>query len=485
MSKPAAGERDRRHAVTVLIVAVVVLFAAALGAGLLPTHNGTSSRHAVSSAAAQVAWSTAHLPAAVTAIYSVTCPTATVCLAAGTTAAHTVILRSVDAGRTWIEVPAPPVSGGLQMFGGHPASVGCMSATVCVATAQAWPELPSGTGEYSRFVVARSQNAGKTWSTVAASESAPNSLPQRWVVGSVSCPPASAQCYLLENFFTASSQVAVLVSVGATGPPVVEAQHSYEHVGGCGTTCESIGAGHGPPTFTGCQWSSRSTTTYCAVGNGAAMNSLDELTWVLRPGKPTTTITSDPVVVTTSRTVAHLALPADHPPIPPAAPLDLVAALPSQWVRADSPNPCPYRPACIEAEGWVGRTLVAQEGWPTTSRDPAGYAYLRSSNAGKTWSAMPDGSISTAAMPRARYAQYAFGLADIGGVPASLGPSVLTWGAHGWVQHQLPPLVLAQSPSWTAATCAAGHTWIAGALFSPTTGDPDRGILATRPGCGL
>lgn len=143
-------------------------------------------------ATAPTPWRLVPVPTGIFSVDSLSCPTASLCFAVGSTgdaqSGNGVVLRSLNGGRTWQRLVAPGGSNGIQ-------SISCVSASTCVA---------AGGRDAPRIVlptVFLTTNGGATWSdeTVASVE----------FTGEVACP--------LVNFCVLTGAV----SLGPTGRGLV------------------------------------------------------------------------------------------------------------------------------------------------------------------------------------------------------------------------------------------------------------------------
>lgn len=131
-----------------------------LVAGYTPTSNGHGQGAVSVSTDGGKTWSLATVPSGLGVLQSVTCPTAAVCLAAGTTSttvsdivpAKGELLDSSDGGHTWTPSTSPPPVDDIY-------AVTCPSVRLCAMVGTKWVGSPAiGTG-----AVAQSQNAGTTF----------------------------------------------------------------------------------------------------------------------------------------------------------------------------------------------------------------------------------------------------------------------------------------------------------------------------------
>jgi hypothetical protein len=131
-----------------------------LVAGYTPTSNGHGQGAVSVSADSGKTWSLATVPTGLGVLQSVTCQSAAVCLAAGTTSttvsdivpAKGELLHSTDGGHTWTPSTSPPPVDDIY-------AVTCPSVRVCAMVGTKWVGLPAiGTG-----ALAQSQNAGTTF----------------------------------------------------------------------------------------------------------------------------------------------------------------------------------------------------------------------------------------------------------------------------------------------------------------------------------
>ena len=161
--------------VTGVIQSPVVSQASSQGTVLYTTDGGS-------------AWKTASLPSGLGSPGTVSCPTATDCLATFSAAdgRGSEVLTSTDGGATWSSVPASGLPEAAVLSTACPAAGQCWAAGV--TDAQVSPQRWAiGTG--ATALLASTSNGGQTWQ----SSSAPAGVS---LVASLSCPSA-AQCYAL------------------------------------------------------------------------------------------------------------------------------------------------------------------------------------------------------------------------------------------------------------------------------------------------
>ncbi len=122
-------------------------------------------------AAAPTQWSLVPVPTGVFSVYSLSCPTASLCLAVGSTGdaetGHGVVLRSQNGGRSWQRLRAPAGSNSIQ-------SISCVNQHTCLAAGG------MGTSSYVQPTVFLTTNAGGTWRVGAVSAVQ--------FMGAVTCP---------------------------------------------------------------------------------------------------------------------------------------------------------------------------------------------------------------------------------------------------------------------------------------------------------
>lgn len=99
-------------------------------------------------------WSLVSVPTGIFSVNSLSCPSATLCLAVGSTGdaetGHGVVLRSLNGGVSWQRLQAPPGSNSI-------VSISCVNARVCVAAGGL------GTSSYVRPTMFLTSNGGATW----------------------------------------------------------------------------------------------------------------------------------------------------------------------------------------------------------------------------------------------------------------------------------------------------------------------------------
>ena len=137
-----------------------------LDAGYVPTSNSHGQGAVAVSADGGQTWTLASVPAGAGVLQSTACPSASVCLAAGSTGttvsdvvpAKGLLLRSTDGGHTWEQSPGPlPVE---DVYG-----MDCPSADQCAMVGTFWFGLPEvGVGS-----VAESTDAGTTFRSTPTS----------------------------------------------------------------------------------------------------------------------------------------------------------------------------------------------------------------------------------------------------------------------------------------------------------------------------
>jgi hypothetical protein len=138
------------------------------GACLVPGYTPTSAGHgqgalAVSSDGGQT-WASATVPSGTGVLQAAECPTASLCLAAGSTsttvsdvsAAKGELLQSADGGTTWSAATAPPIDDGY--------ALACPTAQLCTLVGANW----SGNPAVASGAVAQSHDGGTTFSLSSA-----------------------------------------------------------------------------------------------------------------------------------------------------------------------------------------------------------------------------------------------------------------------------------------------------------------------------
>lgn len=169
--------------------------------GELSPLSGPSGGEAFSSDDGGASWSIARLPPGFEPGFDFSCPSAALCMAAGTEAGRTslpAVAVSRDGGHTWLPEVSP--ASGPKSFLNW---VSCASPSECLVTGGT-----SVTGGATHPIVAVTKDGGATWSRVA--------LPQSTsAVGNLSCPPAAGTCYALGAERVGGRYALVFLSGGA------------------------------------------------------------------------------------------------------------------------------------------------------------------------------------------------------------------------------------------------------------------------------